>query len=87
MLTLDATLAAGDKDRLVFHVCGDPFTLSAATENATTHAYTWSNSGQDWWSARTYPLDTSSHPLHLTVPRPPWPRRIDAPGAGAERLQ
>ena len=37
MLTLDATLAAGDKDRLVFHVCGDQFTLSEATENATTH--------------------------------------------------
>ena len=37
MLTLNATLAAGDKDRLVFHVCEDPFTLSEATENATTH--------------------------------------------------
>ena len=74
-----AVLAPQDRERLTFWVCGRPFKLSDATENASDYSYTWSDTGLDWRQVRQILDDNRMagryvyRGLYMTIGKPPAP--------------
>ena len=72
-------LAPQDRERLTFWVCGRPFKLSDATENASDYSYTWSDTGLDWRQVRQILDDNRMagryvyRGLYMTIGKPPAP--------------